>query len=130
MKQGLKRPFRTLLIHAILIITLFYLSTRITSDAGQWIFRVMGIVVGISLTHMLMRRNYFEVLNNQLIIQEAFFQTKAIDLKKIAKVSIESGWFTPPKIILKDKTEIRYSAGQVNDKELKEFMAQFKIPVA
>ena len=78
---------------------------------------------------MILRRNYFEVADNKLTINEGVFKTTTIDLDKIEKFEIEPGPFTASKIILKDNTKIKYSDSQTNDKELKKFMGQFNIPV-
>lgn len=78
---------------------------------------------------MTLRRNYIEVIDNKLIINEGIFKTTTIDLDKIEKFDIEPGPFTASKIILRDKTKIKYSDSQTNDKELREFMGQFNIPV-
>ena len=76
-----------------------------------------------------MRRNYFEVVDNRLIINDSFLRTRTIDLDKIEKFDIEPSPFSSSKIILKDKTQIRYLDSQVDDKKLKLLMGQFHIPV-
>ena len=81
------------------------------------------------MTHMIVRRNYFEVADNKLIINEGIFRTTTIDLEKIEKFDIEPGPFTASKIILKVKTKIKYSDSQTNDKKLKEFMREYNIQV-
>jgi len=78
---------------------------------------------------MILKRNYFEVADNKLIINEGIFQTKTIDLDKIEKFDIEPGLFTASKIILKDNTKIKYSDSQTDHKKLKELMGQYNIPV-
>jgi hypothetical protein len=89
----------------------------------------MTIVGMISIIHMIIKRNYFEVSNDKLVINKDFFRTKIIDLDKIEKVDIEPGPFSSSRIILKDKTTIKYLDNQTNEKELREFMGQFSIPV-
>lgn len=96
---------------------------------GQWILRAGAVAGLVSFGHMAMRRNYFEVADNVLIIYESIFKTTRIELGKIEKVVVEPGPFTPSRIVLKDNTKIKYSDSQAGDKELKEFMGQFNIPV-
>ena len=78
---------------------------------------------------MIIRSNYFEIADNRLVINEGIFRKITIDLDKIEKFDIEPGPFTASKIILKDKTKIKYSDSQTSDKKLKEFMGQYNIPV-
>jgi hypothetical protein len=63
------------------------------------------------------------------LINKDLFRTKVIDIKNIEKIVIEPSPFSSSKIVLKDNTFIKYEDSQVNDKELKEFMKQFDIPV-
>ena len=106
-----------------------YWSTLNSSDFGQWTLRLGAFVGLIFLIEMIVRRNYFEVLDNKLIINDSLLRTRTIDLDKIEKIDIETGPFSSSKIILKDKSIIKYSDSQTNDKEFKELMRQFNIPV-
>lgn len=81
------------------------------------------------MIHRTLKRNYFEIDDNKLIINEGIFQTKTIDLAKIEKFDIEPGPFTASKIVLRDKSTIKYSDSQTDGKKLKELMAQYNIPV-
>ena len=107
---------------------IFWSATN-SSEVGRLILWTGAAAGIISLMHMILRRNYFEVADNKLIINEGFFKTTTIDLDKIEKFDIEPGPFTASKIILKDKTKIKYSDSQTDDKKLKEFMGQYNIPV-
>ena len=129
MIKGFKRPIQTYLIHGLWIALTFHYSTTNTSSFGQWTLRVMTIIGVISLAHMIIKRNYFEVVDNKLVINKDLFRTKVIDLDKIEKVDVKSGPFSSSRIVLKDKTIIKYLDSQTKDKELKEFMGQFNIPV-
>ena len=79
--------------------------------------------------NMIIKRNYIEIVNNKLIINRDYFRTTTIDLDKIEKINIEPGPFKSSRVILKDKTTVKYLDSQTNDKELKQFMGQFNIPV-
>lgn len=129
MRQGIKRPIQAYLLHGLWIAIVIFWSTTNSSEIGRWILWIGGAAGTISLTHMIVRRNYFEVADNKLIVYEGFFKTTTIDLDKIEKFDIEPGPFTASKIILKDKTKIKYSDSQTDDKKLKEFMGQYNIPV-
>ena len=52
-----------------------------------------------------------------------------IELSKIGKFVIEPSPFSNSKIVLKDKTDVKYSDSQTDDKKLKELMAPYEIPV-
>lgn len=129
MKQGIKRPIQGYLIQGLWVALLIFWSTTNSSVIGRWILLTGAAAGVISLTFMTLRRNYIEVIDNKLIINEGIFKTTTIDLDKIEKFDIEPGPFTASKIILRDKTKIKYSDSQTNDKELREFMGQFNIPV-
>jgi len=129
MKQGLKRPIRTYLIHGLWIALTFYYSTTSSSEFAQWVLRIMTIIGMVSFSHMIIKRNYFEVVDNKLVINKDFFRTKTINLDLIEKFDIEPGPFSYSKIVLKDKTTVKYLDNQTDDKELKEFMGQFNIRV-
>jgi hypothetical protein len=104
-------------------------STTNSSEMGRWILWIGATAGMISFIYMTLKRNYFEVADNKLIINEGIFRKKTIDLNEIDKVVMEPGPFTASKIILKDKTKIKYSDTQTDDKKLKELMGQYKIPV-
>ena len=104
-------------------------STTNSSQMGRWILWIGATAGMISWIHMTLKRNYIEVDDKKLIINEGIFRTKTIDLEKIKKFEIEPGPFTASKIILKDKTKIKYSDSQTDDKKLKELMGQYNIPV-
>jgi hypothetical protein len=126
--KGLRRPIQTYVIHGLWIVMAFSWFTINTSNLGKWILGVMTAAV-ISFAYVVIKRNYFEVSNGKLIINEGIFRTKTIILDGIEKVDVEPSPFSFSKIILKDKTIIKYQGNQTNYKELSEFMAQFNIPV-
>lgn len=129
MRQGIKRPIQAYLLHVLWIAMLIFWSVTSSSEIGRSILWIGAAAGTISLTHMIVRRNYFEVADNKLIINDRVFKTTTIDLEKIEKIEIEPGPFTASKIILKDNTRIKYSDSQTDDKKLKEFMEQYNIPV-
>lgn len=129
MRQGIKRPIQAYLFHGLWIAMVIFWSTINSSEIGRWILWIGATAGTISLIQMILKRNYFEVADNKLIINEGIFQTKTIDLDKIEKFDIEPGLFTASKIILKDNTKIKYSDSQTDHKKLKELMGQYNIPV-
>jgi hypothetical protein len=129
MRQGIKRPIQAYLFQGLWIAMVLYWSTKNSSEIGQWILVIGAIAGTISLGHMIVRSNYFEIADNRLVINEGIFRKRTIDLDKIEKFDIEPGPFAASKIILKDKTKIKYSDSQTDDKKLKEFMRQFNILV-
>jgi hypothetical protein len=129
MKYGLRRPLQAYLIHGLWIALTIYYSTTNSTEFGQWSLRLMTLVGTVSLIHMIIKRNYFEIVDNKLIINRDYFRATTIDLDKIEKINIKPGPFTSSSIILKDKTTVKYLDSQTNDKDLKQFMGQFNIPV-
>ena len=129
MKRGLKRNIQTYLLYTLWIGLSCYSLTTNTSAFGQRTLILVIFVSGLTLLHMLVKRNYFEVINGRLIINRSFFQTKIIDLDSIEKVVIEAGPFSTSKIILKDKKRIKYWHNEMNDKRCKELMGELNIPV-
>ena len=104
-------------------------ATRSTLDSMNWFAWIGMTVTSFQLAYTLIKRNYLEVINNELHINEHFFSQRVINLDKIEKFDIEPSPFTSSKIILKDNSRVEYSDSQAEDKALKAFMAQFNIPV-
>lgn len=129
MRQGIKRPIRAYFFHGLWITMMIVWSITNSWEMGRWILWIGAVSGIISFVHMILKRNYFEVVDDKLVINEAIFRTKTIDLDKIEKFDIEPGPFTASKIILKDKTKVKYSDSQTDDRKLKELMEQHNIPV-
>jgi len=129
MRQGIKRPIQGYLLQGLWTAMMLYWATVNASEIGRLVLWTGAFAGIISLGHMIVRRNYFEVVDNKLIINEGIFKRTTVELDKIEKFDIEPGPFTASKILLKDKTKIKYSDSQTDDKKLKEFMGQYNIPV-
>ena len=129
MIRGVKRPVQAYLFQALWIPMVLYFSTKDSSLIAKWFFWTTAFVGIVSLGHMILNRNYFEVIEGKLIINEGIFRRRIVELDKIEKFAIEPSPFTASKIVLKDQTRIKYSDTQISDKKLKAFMAQFNIPV-
>lgn len=129
MRQGTKRPIQAYLLHVPWIAMAIFWSTTTSSEIGRWLLLIATAAGAVSFIYMIVKRNYVEVADNKLIINDGVFRTRTIDLAKVEKFEIEPGPFTASKIILKDKTTIKYSDSQTNNKKLKEFMDQYNIPV-
>ena len=67
--------------------------------------------------------------DSQLKINDLPFRTKSLAIEDIERISIEPYWYDSSKIILKDKSVVKYRDSQISYKKLKEFMGQFGIPV-
>ena len=106
-----------------------YFSNKDSSQIAKCFFWTGAFVGILSLGHMILRSNYFEVIGDKLLVNEGIFKRRIIELDKIEKFDIEPSPFTASKIVLKDQTRIKYSDSQVNDEKLKAFMRQFNIPV-
>jgi hypothetical protein len=104
-------------------------AVRNSTDFGRGTLVIMAAVGTVSFITILLRRNYFEVKDNNLIIQKGYFRTQSIALNKIEKLDIQPGPFGSSKIVLKDRTTVKFHDSQADLKELKYFMGQFGIPV-
>ena len=129
MIRGIKRPIQSYLFQVLWIAMVLYFSTKDSSQVAKWFFWTAALFGLISLGHMIWRSNYIEVRDNKLVINEGIFNRRLIALDKIEKFDIEPSPFTASKIVMKDQSLIRYSDSQTSEKKLKEFMAQFNIPV-
>ena len=111
------------------IIIAIYWSSQQAPGLGQWTFRILMVAGLISLIHKIIKRNYFEITDDKLVLNDNIFRKRTIPLDKIERIEIQTGTFTSSKIILKDETKISYSDNQTDDKELKKLMATFNISV-
>lgn len=125
----IKRPLRTYLYQLLWTAMVGYWATTNTSEFGRWTLVIIAVWGFIQIVFCVTKRNYFEVTENKLIINESPFKTVAIDLADIEKFEIETNPFSTSKIILKDGKKIKYSDSQVNDGELKKLMEQYGILV-
>ena len=130
MKHELKRPVKAYLFEVLSIAIILSFLTLAVPDALHWVIIIAAAVRTIALIYMLIRSGYIKVSDSKLIIYDTLFRTTSIDLDRIEKFQIEPHPFTSSKIILKDKSSVKYSDMQVNDEKLKEFMAQFGILVS
>lgn len=129
MIQGLKRPIQAYTWEIVWILLSIYWSTTNSSEIGRLLWSISGLAGLASLTHMIIKRNYIEVADNKLILNGSLFRKRIIELNQIDKFEYEPGPFTSSKIILKDKTKVKYHDSQTDFKELKEFMGRFNIIV-
>lgn len=130
MKRGFKRPIYAYLIHVLWFgLVAYWLATRPPTGIGRWVVWAAAAINVISFIYIILKRYYFEVVDDKLIINENVFKTTIIDLDKIEKIDMEPGPLTASKIVLKDQTKIKFQDGQVNEKKLREFMRQYNIPV-
>ncbi|MGE0589691.1 MAG: hypothetical protein AB7O48_14030 [Cyclobacteriaceae bacterium] len=83
----------------------------------------------MSLITMIVRKNYFEIIGDKLIINRDFFRTQTVDLTDIVKIDIEPRPFISSKIILKNQSVIKYMDDQLDDNELRQLFGQLNIPV-
>ncbi len=129
MKHELKRPIKAYLFEILSIAVPIWFLTSTSSELAHSIFIVAAAVRTITLIYMIIRAGYIKVSDNKLIIYDTLFRTTSIELDRIEKFEIEPHPFRSSKIILKDKSSVKYSDMQVNDEKLKGFMAQFDILV-
>ena len=128
-KLFVRRPLQVYLYHVAWIAATVIYAYRNSTVFGRSTLIVMSIIGTFSFISLLLKPNYFEVKDRMLVMNKDFFRKKCIEIDKIEKLDIEPSPFTWSKIVMKDKTEIKYWDSHVDDKELKEFMSQFNIPI-
>ncbi len=129
MNLKVKRPITVFVFHGLWILWGLYKLTNSNSTFGQFSWSILTLLASINLWSMLRKKNYFELIDNKLIINKDFFQTQSIDVDKIEKIDIEPGPFKYSRIILRDKTEIKFNDSYVDKTDLKEFMGRLSIPI-
>jgi len=129
MNQGVKRPISAYLLQGLWTLVTFYWSTNNSTEIVQWTFRVCGLYGLVALAHMMIKSRYIQVTDNKLVLNDSVFRKTTIDLDQIEKFDFEPGPFVSSKIILKDKTKVKYTDSQTDFEKLKEFMGQYNIPV-
>ncbi len=117
------------LFEVLWIAMVIYWALKSTSDIWAWMFWVAAAAGGVSLVFKILRTAYFEIAGDKLVINVSVFKTRIIELNKIEKFVIEPSPFSNSKIVLKDKTEVKYSYSQTDDGKLRELMAQYVISV-
>lgn len=129
MNLKVKRPITVYVFHGLWILWGVYKSINNHSSFAQFSWILLTLLASISLWSLLRKRNYFELVDSKLIINKDYFQTQSIDIDKIEKIDIEPGPFKYSRIILRDKTEIKFNDSYVDNKDLKEFMGRLSIPI-
>lgn len=129
MKVKVRRPISVFVFLGLWILWASYKSTISATAFGQFSWITLDLLAAMNLLSILRRPNYFELTDNKIILNRDYFRIELIDVKKIEKIWIEPGPFKFSKIILKDKTEVKFNDSYADSKELKEFMGQLQIPI-
>lgn len=129
MDLRVKRPFTVYLFHGIWILWGIYKLATIHSAGGRFSWTVVTLLASISLWSVLRKQNYFELVDNKLIIHKDYFRTQSIDIDQIEKIDIEPGPFKYSRIIMRDKSEVKFNEDYLDNKDLKEFMGKLNIPI-
>ena len=104
-------------------------AVRNSTELGRLALIVLAIIGAVSFVSILKKRNYFEVRDKRLLINKYFFRTQTIKLFEISRVEIEPIPFISSKIYLKNGRFIKYWDHVANEKEVKELLGQFNIPI-
>jgi hypothetical protein len=129
MNVKVRRPISVYVFMGLWILWASYKSTVSSTPFGQFSWITLDLLVAVNLLNILRKTNYFELTENKVIINRDYFRTQVVDLDKIEKIWIEPGPFKSSKIILKDKTEVKFNDSYADSKELKEFMVHLQIPI-
>lgn len=130
MKTGIKRPTYTYIL-PFLGITIGVLGMYRSnwSAVEYWIWLIFMTSWAVKLLNVIRHRNCFELDDDSIVLRRlTFFNAARIEIADIEKIKTVNSMFKSPKIILKDKTSIKFDSF-VDKKELSEFMVQFGIPV-
>lgn len=108
--------------------TIIY-AVRSSTELGRLALIVLAIMGTVSFVSILRKRNYFEIRDKRLLINDYFFRTRAIKLFEISRVEIESMPFIASTIYLKDGRVVKYWNHVANEKDVKDLLGRFNIPI-
>ena len=123
MKLVVRRPIWSYLTSILVIGLCAFFLTRNFSQVRLFLWTLLTTISVIFFLRLLVKRNYFELIDNTLLIYRGAFDTKAINVLDIDKVEIESSFFRASRILLKDNSMINFDS-QINTEELKKLLAQ------
>lgn len=129
-KSKLKRPTQVFVFHGLWILFAGYRAFDTVTPIGRYSWIILTIISTALFINILYKQYYIEVTDSQLVINRDFFRTQVLDMKEIAKITIEPSPFSPSFILMKDNSIVKYADRHVNDKELKEVMEKFHIEVS
>lgn len=129
MKLEIKRPIKVYLYDGLWIYMTILYGIKNSTIFGRSILILMACIGAVSFISVLIKRNYFEIKDKELIINKSFFRTQSVQLNEIDRVEIEPSPFVSSKIYLKDGRLIKYLDSIVNEKSIKELLGPFNIPV-
>ena len=127
-KIEFRNRWTTYLCHILFIYLCVVYAIRFSTFSVRFTLIALTCLGLVSLINCLVRRNYFEIKGNKLVINFTFFFTRSIELKDINRVEIESRLFFS-KIYLHSGRTIWYSHAVATEAKVKELLGQFNIPV-
>lgn len=99
------------------------------SPIKKYVWLASGIVASLLLIILLIKGNYMEVVNEQLLIYHDFFKTKKINIADIEKMVSKPGVLKSAYFLLKDNSKVTFNEASVNYTALHDLMRQLKINV-
>jgi hypothetical protein len=99
------------------------------SPVKKYVWLASGIIASLLLTSLLLKGNYMEVINEQLLIHDDFFKTRRINIADIEKMVNKPGPLKSAYFLLKDNSKVKFNEASVNYTALRDLMRQLKIDV-
>jgi len=124
-----RRPVGVYIFHLVWILYAPYKAYVSSSDFALYSWMIILMLVLANFFNILVRKNYFEIKDNQLCIYRDYFRIEVIQLDKIDRVDLESSPFRYSRIILKDKSEVKFNDHYTGRESLNKLMQQLNIPV-
>lgn len=127
--MNLKRTFECYLFSGLWVLFTIFKAFTSTIPSAKPVWIAVVILAITLFVNMIVRPNYFEVIQNKLLINKDFFSRKSLELDEIEKVLIRNGVFESSKVVMKNKSEIRFKYRYVNSKDFQELMNKLRIPI-
>jgi hypothetical protein len=122
-----KRPIEIYIFHILWIALTTFKSFDNTPLFAKILWIAALVISVIQFANAVIRKHYFELHNNKLLINKDFFIRRYIEVDEIEKIKIEPGPFKYSTILLKNKTKVKFNDSYTDNKELKELMNNLNV---
>ena len=125
----INRRIQVYLFHGVWILFAFYKAFASLSKIAMYLWIITILLVAISLTYILLKRNYMEIVDSELIIYRNFFNNQRLEVKEIIKVELEPNPFVSSYILMKDGRKVKFDDFYLDPRQLKQVFGQLRIEV-
>jgi len=124
------RRFQVYVFHSLWLLFAGYRASDSISTMAKYSWIIVLALAMTSMLNVLLRRNYLEIIGQQLKINRDFFQTQTLELKDIVKIEIQPNPLVNSYILMKDGRKVKFNDSYVTDKRLKEVMGHALVEVS